>query len=405
MAATTTGSSKTPLKALTGLRFIAALAVVLYHYRFLIAYPSFLRPLIEEGKAGVGLFFVLSGFILVYTYLDWFQADCARFWAFIRARFARVYPMHLVMLLVVTPVVLVGLTRLPHFAPDRPGVVAGTWLANLLLLQAYLPIPAFHLWNGPSWSISDEAFFYALFPFFVRFVLARCRSVGRTALLVVGLFVVELVVFAGASRLLLALPAAHGEGSVRFIDLWYWSPFLRVWEFLLGAACGLLFLQARAATGGIGAALRRAPVRNAALAAALVAVPALALLIRSTGTPLNVYVAYTAPFALLILTLAAGPTLLSPLLEHRWMLLLGEASYSLYLIHYVVVMVLEERALGGNRPGLPLLVAAIVLTVLASIACYKLIEMPARRALRGSAPRPALGRLVRQPTQPSADGS
>src|SRR5690242_11232573 len=80
--------------ALTGLRFFAALVVVLIHYSALIDYPPVLRQIAEHGRIGVGLFFVLSGFVLVYNYYEWFRHDLSRFGAFLQARAARILPMY-----------------------------------------------------------------------------------------------------------------------------------------------------------------------------------------------------------------------------------------------------------------------------------------------------------------------
>ena len=99
------------IPALTGLRFVAALWVVISHYGLALAYPPGLREVGAQGGAAVSLFFVLSGFVLTYNYADWFRDDCARVGRFAWARFTRICPMHLVALLAMTPIALAGAGR------------------------------------------------------------------------------------------------------------------------------------------------------------------------------------------------------------------------------------------------------------------------------------------------------
>ena len=94
------------LPELTSLRFIAAFAVLVLHYRDLFGpLPDALLRAIVGGQYGVTFFFVLSGFILTYRYHDWFDGGVrdGRFWRFQRLRFARIYPIYLLGLLLDTP--------------------------------------------------------------------------------------------------------------------------------------------------------------------------------------------------------------------------------------------------------------------------------------------------------------
>ena len=146
---------KSRLEALTGARFIAALSVVLLHYGDRLMYPKWLKHPALHGQAGVGFFFVLSGFVLVYNYGDRLGAGLS--WqackAFYRARFARIYPLHLLVLLAITPLVLLQAARAPEtlFDPwDGEGWFSlASWLAQALLLQAWVPFPALQAtWPG-----------------------------------------------------------------------------------------------------------------------------------------------------------------------------------------------------------------------------------------------------------------
>jgi peptidoglycan/LPS O-acetylase OafA/YrhL len=380
------------LPALTGIRFFAALAVVLFHYQRLIPYPEPLQALIERGQASVGLFFILSGFILVYNYFDWFRADTARYWEYARARFARIVPVYTLALVLATPLVLYYILADPVNNTELVGLEL-SWIANLLLVHVYFPIDQVQtLWNGPSWSVAAECFFYAIFPFFVCAILSRFTRARTLLLLALGLFGVEVLAFSaslGALAWLFPEPEAFTLALVRFVHK---SPFLRVWEFLIGATLGAIFLLARARPAGQHARANTAFVRSAGLALALLALPAIALapglpgLSRPVGDALHWYVLYTPFFALIIYTLAAGTTFATRFLSHPWIVRLGEASYALYLLHSIprnlLPLVLPPDASRATTISLSLL--AIVGSIAASLLVYTWVETPARRWLRGS---------------------
>jgi peptidoglycan/LPS O-acetylase OafA/YrhL len=155
------------LAALTTLRFFAALHVVLFHVKvigILAGGPWWYQNFAGIGYVGVNFFFVLSGFILVYTYAGP-SLSARRFW---QARFARVYPAYLLSLLVAAPFFFfaIGHLDLPFFAWSREHLAAACIL-TIALLQAWAPQAAL-TWNSVCWSLSVEAFFYSVFPLLLR---------------------------------------------------------------------------------------------------------------------------------------------------------------------------------------------------------------------------------------------
>ncbi len=164
---------KALLPALTGLRFFAAAAVVVYHFGLGVAQKAEIPLLLDiarTGYLGVGLFFVLSGFVLTYSSRDAAVSSGPR--AFYQARFARVFPLHGVAWL------LAALFYVPNVLHEggSSAVLKLVLLApvTLFLLQAWTPFSALS-WNGPAWSLSVEAFFYSLFP-------RLAKSEGRRSL-------------------------------------------------------------------------------------------------------------------------------------------------------------------------------------------------------------------------------
>src|SRR5438270_6476303 len=177
-----TEASRPRLPALTSLRFFAAFHVFLFHMLAMGAVfgPAWFHSLSSIGYVGVTFFFVLSGFILVYTYAGT-SVSRRDFW---HARFARVYPAYVFALLLTTPFFILGVRHyheigLPFMAFEAAHVKC-TAALELLLLQAWVP-PAALSWNGVGWSLSVEAFFYLLFPL----LLTRFTRFSRKQLLAV----------------------------------------------------------------------------------------------------------------------------------------------------------------------------------------------------------------------------
>ena len=146
------------LPSLTSMRFFAALMVALFHACVWSSVP--LGPF-RYGFVGVTFFYILSGFVLTWT---WRPHDSLRF--FYLRRFARVYPLHLLTAMIALAFAALGVRGEGEVSPL-------TALLNLALLQAWVPdLAVVGALNGPSWSLSNEAFFYAVFPLLVGLLLS-----------------------------------------------------------------------------------------------------------------------------------------------------------------------------------------------------------------------------------------
>ena len=373
-------TTKAHLPALTGLRFVAALLVLLYHFQDLITFPPILRDLAARGGIGVPLFFVLSGFILTYTYSDRFASGLSgpELQAYALARVARIVPLYVFALLLVTPVVLWSLVAYPGvlvpLSESHPGFLLLSWLASLLMVQIYIPNGTVEgMWNAPAWSVSVEVVFYLCFPFAIRAGLRRIQRGGGLALLslIVGCTIIHFVLLTVVAVILSSLDQP-------WVPLLLRSPLLGIWDFLLGCGAGVLFGTHRHLFS---------PMRGLAVAAGSIAGLA-ALLTLPDRLPPDISLTirtidFTGPlFAILIFALAAGARVLAAVLGQHWVVLLGEASYALYLIHWTPVTVLTLIAQGGRPlpPGLALIV--MLATIPISIAVYCWIEVPARRWVR-----------------------
>lgn len=346
--------SRGAVPALTGIRFIAAMQVVFFHYGSSFAlrhhFPGPVAVCLANGWTAVTLFFLLSGFILSYTYADNIEGKSkrVRFW---QARFARIYPVYLLSLLLAVPFAFGGLQNTATVHSPRQAA------SVLLMVQAWNPLQPSdaQLWNFPAWTLSTEAFFYLLFPF----ILPALQRASLRTLKSIGVALILLVVFGHT----MTSAAGWWQASL-FLPL----PLIRFPEFVLGAIAGIYFLR-----GGA--------VRNAAWVAtiSIVAIAGVESSIRGIWTSVLVI-----PFLTLLYSLAADGGIWTRIFSTKALTLLGGASYSVYLLQDPVRM-WTHRILhpGGPSDGIDQWLSPIVLVAF-SIAVFLWWEEPARRWLRGA---------------------
>jgi peptidoglycan/LPS O-acetylase OafA/YrhL len=367
-----------PLDACTGLRFLAAMGVVGYHFYCPPCEPgapSFLGNLLLAGFTTVSLFFVLSGFILAYNYLGERGGFVGTTRDFYRARFARIYPIYLLALLVDLPLFILTLRQAEPAA--TAGEVARISVATLTLTQAWLELGR-PVWNTMAWTLSAEAFFYALFPL-LGLWLARQGS-RRLIGVAVGVWVLGTSPFLAAE--LAASPGAAGSASLLVEGLRAYGqlplqliPLTRLPEFVLGICLGLLFCR------------RTRPVseawRTVGLLAAGATLVTLIILLPPKPSPVVQMAVLVPLFALCIWLLAGGVAWSGLALGSRPLVLLGGASYALYMLHgsmmrYALAVNTRTLSLPHNLVALLLVPVAIA----ASLFLFKRLEEPARGWLR-----------------------
>ncbi len=345
------------LKALTSIRAFAALYVGLYHMVRPFSLWGPLATFVSAGYTGVSFFFLLSGFILTYTHGLEYEADkgnAKRFWV---ARFARIYPVYLLVAL------LSAYTSRSQFHP-RFHILA--YVADLFMLQSW-SIRMVSFFNVVAWSLSVEAFFYFVFPF----VAGRMRpqTLRSGVLTLCGCYALVLAV--ACTGLLVDPEGAWFEttrvsGGHSFVFAMRRYPILQLPEFLCGVALGWVYLQRP---------LNRTFARSAAWLGLVGLCVALAL---SVHLPfLLLHNGLLIPFyALLVLGLTQEHLLT------RWMsaaplLLLGEASYSFYLIHFNFNNYVSGSF--GWKTNLAGLIPRMLILIPLCIALHIWVERPARR--------------------------
>lgn len=375
------------LAALTSARFFAAFHVLLFHMgamKGLTRAPMWVQEFASVGYVAVTFFFILSGFVLVYTYagkdFDWRQ-----FW---KARLARLYPVYLFSLLLAAPFFFYSVLKFnfPEFAWLRAHLGL-TVVLVLTMLQAWMPMAALG-WNGVAWAVSVEIFFYVLFPA----LLARFSRISNRGLATISLVCWMMALATALTYVALAPDHVVADSSKDFL---FWlsalkfNPLVRLPEFVVGLACGYWFLR-----GG----------HNPKLATPLVlggTAVALAITAFSHQIPYPVLHTglYAPAFAAIICGLALRPRW-TALLESKWLLLLGESSYCLYLLHAMIVgMVFYADAPHSSTPDrlappavvvtTGRLVGAALAATVAAVLTFRFVEEPARKWLRGKPPAKA----------------
>lgn len=157
------------LDALTGLRWWAALMVFLYHMREFAPLPGSIKLVFDQGYLGVTFFFVLSGFVLT-----WSMRPAVRLSTFYWRRFARIWPAHMVALMLAIPV-FYTFSTIPEGSFLKPFDL-GILLLSVVLIQGWWANPVILFSGNPAaWTLTVEALFYALHPWISRILLPLSR--------------------------------------------------------------------------------------------------------------------------------------------------------------------------------------------------------------------------------------
>ncbi|WP_235884987.1 MULTISPECIES: acyltransferase [Bradyrhizobium] len=376
---------KAHVQPLDSIRGIAATSVVIHHLllmpTFLAAFPhnawincSFFR----SAWLLVDLFFVLSGMVMALSYIE---NDFTRFSLreFMIRRLARVYPLHIVMLLanLVFRLLRIGLV-MAGVVVAAPTVFevnnAYSFGLNVLLLHS-MGFIDYLSWNAPSWSISVEFYTYFVFGLIVLFAL-RMGSLSWFYVLS-GLIAVGSLVF-----IIFVLEKRSLELQTDFGLL----------RCFVGFFLGVLMVK-------IVDRLRAKP--GAAVQGVLQFVAMIASIVLVSLAETNPAATFLAPvmFAIFLGSLLSFPdALLMPrILVAKPLIWLGRRSYSIYMVHALVVLLAEYfvRGVGAGRiaaldsiwAGLPAtlnLVVSLAAVLAVSHLTYLYVEIPGGRFLRNA---------------------
>jgi len=337
------------LSVLTSLRFFAAAAVVLFHIVVgrsgdTVPVNGFLANLANGGYAAVTFFFILSGFILTYAHAGNSESDpldikTKTFW---KLRIARILPAYLLGLVLALPILIAFLRILsPLEALAAPLLVVS-------FLQAWYP-PLSEVWNYPAWSLSVEVLFYVSFPWlFLAFTRLR-----RPWLFLIAY---ALVLISAVIRTWVGDNLSHH------------FPLFHLPLFIFGMALGRQFLFGRIAS-----------IESHAV---MFVVGLLALIALFGFRSLPPWTRCDAVLVLVFSSIIFGgarPAGAMALLSVPAMVLLGEASYSIYILHVPLRLLWDDLKFGLPLwLNLPLYFAALVVF---SVFSFRCVETPLRKLI------------------------
>ena len=337
------------IKPLTSLRFLFALMVFLSHLdwvknnKFEYLYSSYFK----EGYLGVNFFFVLSGFILALNYKNK-QIKINRFYI---SRIGRIYPVYIFALFLILPL------EIWYAKVDFYG-----WLNKILLsifcLQSFVPDKNYYFsFNWPAWSISTEMFFYAIFPFLIK----NNNKYLKTFFVLLSILIIISLNFVEEST-------AHA--------LFYINPLFRIVDFYIGICLYDLFRNKK---------FTLSKLRWSFIEVFSIIIFFVFFYFHSDinqGYRFSVY--YWIPVSIIIYIFASSEGVISYLLSNKLLIVLGEISFSFYLVHHTVMRYMRylNEKYDFFHDNTLLAASIFALSLLLSYAMYKLIEVPFNLAIR-----------------------
>lgn len=303
------------IKPLTSLRFFFAMMVFSSHLTFIIkpeensALNWINQHIFSEGFIGVSFFFILSGFILSYTYQEKIINRTTSTYDFWIARIARIYPLHILTIMMIVPLIFKE-----QIATGEIFILK--FLLNITLLQSFIPNSDYYFsLNAPSWSISDEWFFYLVFPALIFFI-------NRNNKLKWILFFL----------LLIAIPSA-----MLFVNqshqhyLFYINPVFRLADFAIGIFLFNISLKLKTTT------LSEKHIYT------LIELCSIGLFILFFVFHNKIPIVYRyscyywLPMSIIIFVFSLQKGGISSMLSNSFLIVLGEISFGIYMIHSVII--------------------------------------------------------------------
>lgn len=348
--------TKENIPALTGLRFFAAMAIFLWHSQtgYFFNYGAF-SPFTLLGA--VPVFFVLSGLVLTINY----NSYCS--WPdFFVARIARVWPAHM------TALICLFLVFYPYsmdFFHHEETVIQ--LIINVLLLQSWSSnVATYWSYNSPSWSVSCELFFYAIFP--LLFLALSRQTLWRIWAIVIVIFIA-----------IIAVDKIHPKIDTFWLGVV--NPVSAFVAFAVGVTAGVYRKRCPTSKqhGLVGGSIIQSIALVLALAANVyfgsyhaVITPAADLALATYGP--------TPFYAALLLALARYDGWLSRGLSYPIIVYGGEISYSIYLFHQIFIRWHSTKLQVFNSvPIWCQYLGILTATLVTAAVVHRLVEQPARR--------------------------
>ncbi len=337
---------------LTFTRFIAAIAIVIFHFgnRTFPFNSILLHPIISHANLGVSYFFILSGFVMMLAYGNKDKLNAKNYIMKRGARIAPVYYLALLMMFVYFFIRL-KILKVPFiYAPN----ITDT-LLNLTFLQAWIPEKAQTI-NTAAWSLSVEALFYISFPFLFNHLVKKYNN--KHILMTAILFFVF-------SQVLFHYFIKHFTNPLYY----YFQPLFHLNEFVMGIAVGKIAIANHKQHNNF-----------------LPLIGITTLIILSLYFPIKGLQYHNGMMAILfcpfIFLLTKDKSIISTIFTHKKLIWLGEISYSIYILQFPVFYFFTATiSFFGFEYQQSWFFYYLVILIIVSGICYEMVEKPMRRRI------------------------
>lgn len=350
--------NNTIIHSLTSLRMFAALGVFVSHLGILTqsSIPEFnaIAKYFFNGYVGVTFFYILSGFIINFSFSRHLAEGRFSSKDFIVFRMARLFPVHIVSLVCV--LFLFGYTK------NFEAINKEALIYNTLLLQSFIPDADYYFsFNPVSWSISCEMFFYLCFCLLVRFKNQYLIAIFA-AIQAINIYMI-----------------VYPPGKLSPHWLFYINPLFRISDFILGVViCRFYLLKS----------IKPKPVVcNLMEIGSLLFLAVTVYIATNYVVDMNIKydLLYIPCMASIVIAFAFNGGMISRVLANRYLILLGEASFSFYMFHWMIISKLIETMQPDKNSIISILfyiVICLALAIFVAILSFKIVEMPANKTIR-----------------------
>lgn len=340
------------IEQLTFTRFVAALAIVVFHFGS-TANPfafKYVNSFVSQLNSGVSYFFMLSGFIMIISYWD---KGVINWIDYIKNRMARVYPIY-----------FIGIFAALFISIIKLDVNLFDIFFNVIMMQSWIPGRAL-TGNPPGWSICVEFLFYCIFPFLFNLVY---KPLIEKHLIKINLVVVLVFIFSQFIFLYFYNSSFYKGFPSQSHDMLFFFPLMHLSEFLIGNLAGLFFIK-----------YGKDLIRNYDIPLVILVL----ILVTVLSFPLSGLSYFNGLLAFIIipiiLLLSMNNGKITQLFSRKSFVFLGEISYSLYILQFPFYVYLRHIVI--YNVTVSFFVKLFVLIIISSLT-YLYIEKPLRRTIK-----------------------
>jgi peptidoglycan/LPS O-acetylase OafA/YrhL len=345
------------IKPLTSFRFVFAFFVFLSHLGFLKYSKNnelkwVYNNIFYEGYIGVSFFFILSGFVLAYNYQSEKLSNKEQIYKYYLARLARIFPLHILTFLISIPLtysIFIENKKIWFFQA----------FTNFTLTQSFIPLKNIYFsFNGPSWSISCEMFFYLVFP-----IIIFNLSIFKRFKHVLFFFVIIL------PFLVFFIP------NNWFHALFYINPFFRVIDFIIGILLYKLYYKINS---------KKLFINFSYLEISSLLIFLLFFIFHSSIIDVARYsFYYWIPISYIIFSFSFQKGFISKILSNIKLIYLGEISFAFYLFHQLVINYFEKLNIKFFHLENEILIIILLISISIYIShlIHKYFELPIKKYL------------------------